>query len=100
MIKAAERRRGYILWRISREIRFCVLRLIRTELMTMSHRFLIGCLLMVELDFMLPTGEADLEGIFTETAVLMAVLISLFLLQESFMKVLKQAVPLYVFTDN
>ena len=49
---------------------------------------------------MMPTGEADLEGIFTETAVLMAVLISLFLLQESFMKVLKQAVPLYVFTDN
>ena len=100
MIKVVERRQAYILWLISREIRFCVLRPIRTELMTMSHRFLIGCPLMGELVFMMPTGGADLEGIFTETAVLMAVLISLFPLQESFTKVLRQAVPLYVFTDN
>lgn len=100
MIKAEEHRQVYIHWHISRETRSYARLQIQTEAMTMSRRYLIGCRLMAVLVYMMPTGGGDLEEIFTETVVLMAALIFPFLLPGSFTKILRQAVRLYVFTDN
>ena len=49
---------------------------------------------------MMQIGEENLVETFIKTVAPMAVLTFRFLLQGSFTKVLRQDVPLYVFTDN
>lgn len=94
------RREELILWPISRETRYCVQRRIRMEAMLMNRRFPTGCLLTGGLACMMQTGEDGLAEIFISTAVLMDVSIFRYLLQVSFMRIWKQDVRLYVFTDN